>query len=217
MTYSKLNLLILPLLFSILLATASKLKVGRTVDLFTYAALSPIQIPISSLKHFTDAKISFMKNMPQVYQENQTLKKTNSTLLSENQSLKNLIQDKSILENLKSPYKSTLPIRVVSIGNQITATTALDIDQLNIGQPVISGSTIIGVVSTIKKPIITITPLTNDNFSNIQIKTSLGQSGIYQYSARTPQIINIPSENPVSLNDTVFTQASCQFSHWHYH
>lgn len=207
MTSSKLNLILLPLLFSILLSTLSKLKVGRSVDFIAYTVLSPIQTPISSLKYLTNRQMSFIKNIPSIYKENQSLKNTNSYLLSQNQSLKDLIKDTSSIETTSSSRKA-LPVRVISFGNQISTTTTLDSSQVAVGQPVISGSSLIGLVSSIKKPIINIIPLSDDSFPSIQIKTSLGQSGSYQYGNRTSQIINIPSENPVSLNDIVFTEAS---------
>lgn len=208
MSSSKLNLLLLPLLIAILFSTLSKLKVGRSIDHFVYGVFTPIQAPISSLKILSNNQFSFLVNMPKIYQENQELKNTNSSLLTENQSLKNLIQDSNSLLSAKTPYKSSLSIRVISNGNQITSTSSLDLSRVSVGQPVISGTTLIGIVSSIKKPIITITPLTDDNFPIIQIKTGLGQTGSYQYSNQTPQVINIPSENPVSLNDNVFTEAS---------
>lgn len=208
MSSSKLNLLLLPLLIAVLLSTLSKIKIGRTIDNLTYAIFSPIQTPVSSLKYLTNSQLIFFKNIPGIYQDNQAQKTLISSLQSENQNLKNLIQDKLILDTLKSPYKATLPIRFINQGNLITATTSLDTSLISIGQPVISGSTLVGIVSSIKKPIITITPLTEESFPNVLIKTGLGQTGSYQYSARTTQIINIPSENPVSLNDVVFTEAS---------
>lgn len=207
MTANKLNSLLLPLLVTILLSTLGKLKIGRTIDNVSYALLSPLQTPVTSLRYFTQNQFSFLVSLPSIYKENRELKNVNSALLSENQNLKNLIQDKADINSIKLPFQSAVPVRVISNGNQITVTTSLDTSQVEIGQPVVSGSVLIGVVSEIKKPIITINTLMDENFPGIQIKTSLGQSGTYQYSSRTPQMINIPSEDPVSLNDNVFTQA----------
>lgn len=208
MNTNRLNLILLPLLVSILLSTLGKLKIGRTIDHLTYTILTPIQAPVSSLRFTANTNISLIKEIPNIFKQNTQLKNTNNALLTENQNLKNLIQDKSLIETLKNPYKQSIPVRVVSNGNIITVTTSLDLSSVAIGQPVVQGTTLIGIVSEIKKPIISITPLTDESFSGINLKTSLGQKGVYQYSARTPQIINIPSENPVSLNDTVFTEAS---------
>ena len=207
MASTKINLLILPLLIAILLSVFSKLRIGKDVDHIAFVILSPIQYPVSSLRSYFQTETNLIKNLPQIYKQNIDLKNTNSGLLTENQNLKNLIQDKSALAKIGSAYKTAIPIRIVNTGNTISATSALDISSVVLGQPVVIGTTLVGVVSDVKKPVISFIPLSNEQIPQLTVKTGLGQNGIYQYSARTPQIVNIPSENPVSLNDVVFTQA----------
>jgi len=208
MSSTKINLIFLPLLFSILLSTLGKLKLGHDLNSLVYTLLTPVQVPLSVLKQKTTDTRSLIFNIPSLKKQNDQLKAANNLLLTENQNLKSLLHDQFLINDQKPIYQHTLPVRVLSINRQIAVTTTLDISEVKIGQPAISDHVLLGLVADIQAPIIYLTPLSEDNFPNIGLVTSNNQKGNYQYSARTPQMINLPSESPVNLNDTVFTQVT---------
>lgn len=205
MTSSKLNLLILPLLFAILLSAASKLKLGETVDNVFYTILTPIYRPVSFLRQKTDEQLSFVRSLPTLQKTNLILSSQNSELLSENESLKQQLSD---LKNpsLKTNFKAVLPVHITgSIGTN-TVSSSLSIDKVKIGQPLVSGKTLLGTVSEIKGSVINIKPLDQDRAEVLSVHTTSNQKGTYKFVSNTPQITGIPSLSPIILNDYVFTE-----------
>jgi len=201
----RISSLLLPLLISVLLSTLSNLYIGRKLNTFFNIALSPITIPTSHTKSLLDETKDLLLDLPHLSRENLELKKINAVLLSENQNLKNAITDQETLKNSSKIFTSTIPIRVVSVGNSITATTSFDTNSIKKGQPVISGAILLGFVDRVSNSIIHITPLDSDNLPRFPIKTVMGQSGIYLFENRSSQIADLPSENPINLNDSILT------------
>lgn len=208
MSAAKINLIFLPLLFSILLSTVGKLKLGHDLNTLIYNLLTPIQTPLKLLKNQKNQSLNLLSSLPSLSQQNALLKSQNNALLTENQNLKNLLHDQFLINEQKHVYTQTIPVRVLSVNQKIAVTTSLDISDVKIGQPAISNQVLIGLVSDIEAPIIYLTPLTQENFPNINLTTQSNQKGNYQYASRTSQLINLPSETDINLNDTVFTQVS---------
>ena len=209
MTGSKLNQLFLPLLFAILLSISAKIRIGNTVDLVFYTLLSPIHQPVGFLRQLTEDQMSFIKNLPSLEKENRNLRSQNSRLLTENEQLKQSFSDSQNL-NLKTNFKSVLPVRITgSVGNN-TVTSSLPLDNVKPGQPLVSGTILLGTVSGIKGSVITIKPLDEDHSDILSVHTSAGQKGFYKFVSNTPQITDIPSLSPLAANDYIFTEPTSQ-------
>ncbi|HOX95798.1 MAG TPA: rod shape-determining protein MreC [Candidatus Woesebacteria bacterium] len=209
MPTSKINNLIFPLLFAILFSIASKLSLGHTIDLVFYTVFTPIRQPIGVLHQTLDKQTAFIKNLPQIQSENRSLRSQNAKLLTENELLKQSITD-SQNPNLKSSFKSVLPVRITgSIGNH-TVTSSFPIDKVRVGQPLVSDTILLGIVSEIKGSVINIRPLDDDRSGVLSVHTSSGQKGFYKYAASTAQVTDIPSLSPVNPNDYVFTETTEQ-------
>ncbi len=211
MTATKLNLLLLPLLVSILLVTASKLKVGQTIDAFFYTALFPIHLPVSKLRLFTEAQSAQIKNLPFLDKQNSELKIQNAHLLSENESLKELIGDRKILDSLHLPFKEILPVHLVGSTGSYTVSSSFPLNKVRPGQVLIEGNILLGTVSEIKGSLITIIPLDSSKTPIFSVHTSSGQKGVYKYQNHLPQISDIPSQSPINLGDFILTEPSDLF------
>jgi cell shape-determining protein MreC len=205
MTSTKLNLLLLPLLVSILLSTAGKLKIGKVLDNVFYTILTPIHVPIGLLRQTTDSQISFVRSLPKLRQQNKDLISLNSRLLSENEQLKQSLVDSKTISFTQN-FKSVLPVRLTgSIGNN-SVSSSLPIDKVKKGQPLVFGKILLGTVADVKGSVINITPLDNDRIEVFAVHTSSGQKGQYKYIGNTPQITDIPSLSPITFGDYVFTE-----------
>jgi len=205
---NKLSILLLPLLVSILLSTLSNLKIGGKINSLTTTLLSPVTHPTAIAKGAIENNLAFIHDLPQINQENLSLKKQNSLLISENQKLKDSLSDQEALKKATSPFKEVVPVRIINIGKTITTTTSHKLDSVKSGQSVISGTTLLGFVDTVSGQVIHVIPLDSDYSSRFGVKTTLGQKGVYVFNSRIPQIIDVPSENPLTLNDTVITLPS---------
>lgn len=209
MLNSKLNTLLLPLLIAVLLSVGGKLKIGIFIDNIFYTLLLPIHYPVGKLHYLTNSQVAFVKSLPGIRNQNTLLLSENSRLLSENEQLKQSISDtKTVLQSAN--FKSILPVRLTgSIGNN-SVSSSLPVDKVKIGQPLVYGKIILGVVSDIKGTVINVTPLDNERIETIAVHTASGQKGQYKFQNNTPQITDIPSLSPVVLSDTVFTEPSAQ-------
>lgn len=207
MTHTKLNLLLLPLLVSILLSTAGKLKVGKSVDTVFYTILSPLHLPIGYLRQTVETQVSFVKSFPKLKKQNTALLFQNSNLLSENELLKQTLADsKTSFQNQN--FKSVLPVRLTgSIGSH-SVTSSLPLDKVRVGQPLVSGKILLGTVADVRGSVINIYSLDTDKTPSIMVHTNSGQKGQYRYQNNTPQISDIPSLSPITLGDYVFTEVS---------
>ncbi len=206
MSSSKISLLLLPLLVSILLSTLSNLKVGKALESALNYSLSPILFPLGQGRAFITQKVLLIKNAPSVYKENQNLSQENTSLKSENQTLKDLLSENKITH--KYNQYQIVPIRITRVTNLITATTNQDFTQIAKGQPVVSGSNLIGFVDQVKAPIIEIVPLDSDSCPTFPVRTSSNQIAKYSHENRISIISDIPSVSQINLNDTIFTEAS---------
>lgn len=208
MINQKINQLILPLLFSLILLFTSQIEVGSKINHAISSILTPISIPFTNTKVFFSHQITFISNLPFIYSQNQSLSHYNQFLLSQNQTLKDLITDKELLNNLPQNFTQTIPVRIVSISNRLTATTSLDLSSVKVGQPVVSDYSLVGIVTQINQNLITITTLSDEGFPHLNLKTNQGHKGNYLYENRIAQITNVSSEDSIITGDIVFTEAS---------
>jgi len=205
MNSTKLNLLLLPLLFAILLSTAGKLKIGKTIDNVFYTILTPIHLPLGFIRQFTNTQISFINSLPRLKEQNKDLVSFNSRLLFENELLKQTLTDSKIIIQ-DSNFKSILPVRLTgSLGSNFVS-SSLPLDKVKPGQPLVFGKILLGTVADIKGSVININPLDSDHLEPFSVHTSSGQKGQYKYLANTPQITDIPSLSPIAYGDYVFTE-----------
>ena len=205
MTSTKLNLLLLPLLFAILLSTAGKLKIGKTVDNVFYTILTPIHAPIGFLRQIANSQVSFISSFPKVREQNKDLISQNARLLSENEHLKQSMADAKIIVS-DSSFKSVLPVRLTGSLGSNSVSSSLPLDKVKIGQPLVFGKILLGTVADIKGSVINITPLDSDRTQILSVHTSSGQKGQFKYLNNTPQITDIPSLSPIAYSDYVFTE-----------
>ncbi len=206
MTTTKINLLFLPLLVSILLVTASKLKVGPTIDSFFYSLFYPITLPISKLRLISEQQISQIKGFPLLGRQIADLKNQNATLISENETLKQLVSDQKNLSNLQSPFKKVLPVHLIGSNGSFTVSSSFPLDKVRPGQVLIAGNILLGTVSEIKGSVVTITPLDSGKVPPFSVHTSSGQKGTYKYLNHLSQISDIPSQSPINLGDFILTE-----------
>lgn len=206
MTSAKLNSILLPLFFAILLTTVSKLTVGTKVDSFFYTILYPISAPISSLRLFTEKRYLSFKNFSLIEKQNREQKNQIASLISENEYLKQSIVDKKILDNLKNTFKSVIPVRLTGSSGKFVVSSSLPLDNVRPGQPLVSGSVLLGTVKDVKNNTVTITPLSSDKSPAFPVRTSSGQRGLFKFVDNNPQLVDVPSQSPIILGDIVLTE-----------
>ncbi len=205
MTSTKLNFLLLPLLVSILLSTGSKLKIGKTIDSVAYAIFFPLHQPIGLVRQLADQQISLVKNLPNLQKENHRLRTQNSDLLFQNEQLKQLISANKTL-SLPTDFSAVIPVHPVGSLGSNTVSSTLTLEGVRVGQPLISGKTLIGLVSAINGSVITISPLDSDRLPAISVHTASGQKGQYRYQENISQITDVTNLSPLILDDYVFTE-----------
>lgn len=206
MVSSKINLILLPLLFTILLTVAGKLKVGIKIDTVFYTALSPISQPISGLRLFAEKKYLFLKNFSVLEKQNRDQKSQIASLVSENEYLKQTITDKKVLDNLKNTFKGIVPVRLTGSTGKFVVSSSLPLDNVRPGQPLISGNVLLGTVKEIKGNTITIVPLDSEKSPAFPTRTASGQKGLYKFTDNSPRIVDVPSQSPIILGDFVLTE-----------
>jgi cell shape-determining protein MreC len=189
----------------VLLSTVTKLRIGKTVDAVFYSILAPIRLPIGFFRQTTDGQITFIKNLPTLQKENHRLLSENALLLSTNEQLKQSLADTQN-PNLKSNFHSVLPVRITGSVGSDTVTSSQSLDAVKPGQPLVSGTILLGTVSSVKGSVINIKPLDEDGADILSVHTSSGQKGFYKFVANTPQITDIPSLSPVITGDYLFTE-----------
>ena len=202
---SKANKIILPLLVSILLSTGGTLKIGEKINASLSYVLSPITASSVILKSRLTGNLMFLGELPHINEDNQQLKKKNAILLLENQNLKDSIADRETLKSTPAIFGETIPIRILNTGKITIATTSFNLSPIKAGQPVVSGATLLGFVEAVTPPLIYITPLDSESAPRFLAKTTLGQTGTYSFQSRIPRLVDLPSENPITLNDSVLT------------
>jgi cell shape-determining protein MreC len=206
MTGTKINLLLLPLLFAVLLSIASNLKVGVKIDALVFTIVSPISAPVSKLRLFTEKKYLSLKNLSVLEKQNREQKNQIAGLVSENEYLKQSITDKQVIDNFKNTFKEIIPVRLTGSSGIFIVTSSLPLDNVRPGQPLISGSVLMGTVKEVKNNTITITPLDSEKSPVFPARTASGQKGLYKYVGNTSQIVDVPSQSPVILGDMVLTE-----------
>ncbi len=202
----KINLLLLPLLASILLSIVSELKVGPKVDALFYSILSPATSPIAKLRLFSENQYTYVKNISTIEKQNRDQKNQISRLLTENEYLKQAITDKKVLDNLKNTFKKAVPVRISGSTGKFVVSSSLPLTDVKPGQPLVSGNVLLGTVLEVKGPAVTIIPLESEKSPSFPLRTASGQKGFYKYTNNHPQITDIPSQNPIVLGDFVFTE-----------
>lgn len=206
MTSAKLNILLLPLFFAILLSTASKLKVGSKIDSVFYTAFYPISTPISNLRLFAEKKYLLLKNFSGLEKQNREQKNQIAILISENEYLKQTITDKKVLDNLKNTFRSVVPVRLTGSSGKFVVSSSLSLESVRPGQPLVSGSVLLGTVKDIKNNTVTITPLSSDKSPAFPVRTASGQKGLFKFVDNSPQLVDVPSQSPIILGDIVLTE-----------
>jgi cell shape-determining protein MreC len=210
-TISKINLLLLPLLFAILLSISSKLRIGSSINTFFYNIFSPIHYPLSKLRLFTEQEIYQVKNLPSLNKQVSDLKNQNAHLISENDLLKQLISDQKTLTNLNTPFKEVIPVHLIGSTGNYTVSSSFPLEKVRPGQALISDNILLGTVSEIKGSLIIITPLDSNKTPVFPVHTSSGQKGLYKYLNHLSQISDVPSQNPINLGDFILTEPSDLF------
>jgi len=186
----------------------SKLKIGKSVDSFFYTILFPITFPTNKVRTTLDNDIVYIKNLPGIEKQNRDQKLQIATLVTENEFLKQNITDKETIKNL-STFKEVIPVRF-SGTQKYSVTSTYPSDKVITGQPLVSGSVLLGVVSDINNSIISITPLDDRKISSFSIRTTSNIKGKYKFDGEKSLLTDIPSQNQINLGDFVLTEASDQ-------
>ncbi len=205
-TSIKINLILLPLLLSILLSTAGKLKAGKNIDKLFNIFFAPITIPASQARLIVENKFTEIKNISGLEKLSHDQKNQIASLLSENEYLKQTLLDKKITENLKNSFKEIIPVRLSGSSGKFIVSSTASLENVKPGQPLVSGNVLLGTVLEVKGTAITITPLESEKSPSFPIRTASGQKGFYHYESNQPLISDIPSQNPIVLGDFIFTE-----------
>ena len=206
MISTKINQLLLPFLFALLLAIASNLRIGKGLNNVFYIILSPITTPTSKLRLFTENKYSWLKNISGLEKQAREQKTQIARLLSENEFLKQAIVDNKVSENLKNSFKAILPVRISGSTGKFIVSSSSSLDQVRPGQPLVSGNVLMGTVLEVKGSAVTITPLDSEKSPTFPVRTASGQKGFYKFIDNHSQIIDVPSQYPLVLGDFIFSE-----------
>ena len=205
-TSIKINLLLLPLLASILLSTVGKLKVGRSIDGLFYFVYFPATIPISKARLIVENKVIYLKNISGLEKQNHEQKTQIASLLSENEFLKQTLIDKKITDNLKNSFKGIIPVRLSGSSGKFIVSSTSSLEKVQPGQPLVSGNVLLGTVLEVKGTAVTITPLESEKSPVFPIRSASGQKGFYHYTNNQSLISDVPSQYPIILGDFIFTE-----------
>jgi len=188
-----------PLLISILLFVSSKLKPLKPGYQKLTTTLISLHQPINQLRNQLNQTKQFITSLPSIHYQNLSLKAENNQLKTQNLLLKNQLN----LKDFKNPSWTTVPVRIIKVGQIITATTN-QTDQLKPGMPLIYSTNLIGLIQKVSSPIVYILPLTHPEI-NFPVQISQDIKGDFVFQNQTPQMINIANPNTPIQHDTVFT------------
>ncbi len=202
----KLNLILLPLLFAILLSATGKLKVGRSLDSFFNFIFAPVTLPVSKMRLNVENKYNYLKNISGLEEQNRDQKNHIASLLSENEYLKQTLIDKKITDNLKNSFKEIIPVRLSGSSGKFIVSSTMSLEKIKPGQPLVSGNVLLGTVLEVKGSAVTITTLESEKSPIFPIRSTSGQKGFYHYTNNQSLISDVPSQYPIILGDFIFSE-----------
>jgi len=191
------------LFLSILLTVGSFLNLTPPLHSLLFPLLSPLLQPLAAIKSGQTRLSHFIVSLPTVYSENTKLKNENTLLKIKVGQLTQALDNQALVASLARNRWSVRPVKLVGLGNLVIF-TGQDFTGIEPGQPVVSGSSLVGLVKSVQAPIIKVIPL---NHQEIKLAVALetGAQGDYVYKGSSPFIINLPSDTAFNSKTTVFT------------
>ena len=188
---------------SILLTVGSFLNLIPPLNSLLFSLLSPLLQPLAAAKSGQTRLSHFIVSLPTVYGENTKLKNENALLRIKVGQLNQALNNQVLVASLSRNRWQVQPVQLVGLGNLVIFTSQ-DFIGIGPGQPVVSGSSLVGLVKEVQAPIIKVIPL---NHQEIKLAVALetGAQGDYVYKASQPYIINLPSDTAFNSKTTVFT------------
>jgi len=190
---------ILPFLASLLLFTLSLLPQLNYLTSIPSHIIQPLYTPLRQLNHSLHSQQQFLSDLPQIRYQNLLLRQENSQLQSQLLLLKNQLHYDS-LPSLDWPSQ---PVKIVNLSPLVTA-TATDLSLIKPGQPLVDSTSLLGLVTEVKPPLIYILPLTHQDIQ-LQVQTLDHIQADYSYTNQIPQITGIPSQTPIPLDTIIYT------------
>ena len=143
--------------------------------------------------------MSFLKDLPSIYDQNQGLREENQSLKLV---LKNYTDDQKILGAVTT-FPKSLPLRLVGEGSELLFTSKITTD-IKIGQPVVVGKQLMGIVKEVSSRLIKVTPVTNPNLK-LMVQFESGLKGNYLVDKDVPIATSLPNDSIYSPNTLVLT------------
>lgn len=188
---------------SILLTTGSFLNLTRPLSALLFSLLSPLVQPLTAARGDQTRLLHFISSLPTVESENAKLKNENNLLKIKLDRLSEAISNRTLVASLSANRWQVQPVKLVGLGNLVIFTSQ-DFAAILPGQPVVSGSSLVGLVKEVQKPIIKVIPL-NHREIKLAVQLETGAKGDYVYKGSRPYIINLPSDTVFNSKTTVFT------------
>lgn len=191
--------IIAPFLISLLLLTLSNIPQADSFTSLPTRLIHPLYSPFSQLGQKLQKQQQLVTSLPQTQYYNLLLRQENTQLQTQLLLLKNQIHYDSI-PSLNWPNQS---VKIINLTPLVTVTTS-DLSLIRLGQPLVDSTALLGIVTEIKPPLIYITPLTHPD-THLDIQTLDQIQAEYIFADQTPQITNLPSQNPLPENTTIYT------------
>ncbi len=191
------------LFLSILLTVGSFLNLTRPLNSLLFPLLSPLLQPLAAAKSGQAQLSHLIFRLPSIYTENTKLKNENTLLKIKLGQLSQALDNQALVASLAHRRWQIRPVKLVGLGNLVSF-TGQDLTAILPGQPVVSGSSLVGLVKSVQAPIIKVIPLNHQEIKlTVQLET--GSQGDYVYKGSRPLIINLPSDTAFNSKTTVFT------------
>lgn len=157
-----------------------------------------------ALRQSKDNTISFLLSTPALYKENQKLRSENNALKLKLKTITDQTDDDSQIEIINPSWRIQA-IRLVSIDSHLVFTSS-NFENIKPGQPVASGNSLVGLVTSVSPPIIKVSPLNQEGIK-LRAQLETGDLGIYTYKSNQAFIINLESNIAFNPSTIVITTA----------
>lgn len=185
----------------LLILSLSGLASGLTSTL-SYV-FSPVTSPALSIRVSLRNTLSDMRSLPSLLRKLKDLERQNQQLTTKVQALPNLERELAVYRENKNKAFRLTPVRLISLNHQATITLSEN-GLVKPGQPLVSDSTLIGIVATVANHTATVSLLAEFDGS---IPTTLNSLATANFTTKDqmPIITDIDNAVSLSLGDSVFT------------
>lgn len=170
--------------------------------------ISPIQRPTILIRQSIENQLSLIQSLPQLKVDNQKLLEENNHLKIKVKVLSDAVSDQKLVKSLDVHPWKTRPVKLISGGPLLTFTST-DLSDIQPGQPVISGETILGLVKEVNDPIIKVIPINHPDFK-LAAQLESGAKGQVLNRNDHFLITDLPNDTAFSPRTIILTLPSAQ-------